>query len=198
MYYLSPFTYLIDGMLATGLANNKVTCSSIEINKFSPPSNETCGEFMNDFKNIYGGYLLNPNARRDCEFCSANETNTVLGTLNSHYSHRWRNFGIMWAFIIFNIATALFLYWLARVPKKQKVLDSAPTDLASRVQTRVSENAAAVAEKSKGEDHIPRKHQTSNKGEEIAPVDGRSSEDFVTPFEGKNELFQSIVKGGDK
>lgn len=38
----------------------------------------------------------------------------------SPLADRWRNFGIMWAFIIFNIFGALFLYWLTRVPKKAK------------------------------------------------------------------------------
>ena len=29
----------------------------------------------------------------------------------------------MWAFIVFNVGAALFFYWLARVPRRQKVLD---------------------------------------------------------------------------
>jgi hypothetical protein len=37
-----------------------------------------------------------------------------------NYDLRWRNFGIMWAFIIFNVFGAVLFYWLARVPKKPK------------------------------------------------------------------------------
>ena len=40
--------------------------------------------------------------------------------INASYDTRWRNFGILWAFIIFNMFAAIGLYWLARVPKKQK------------------------------------------------------------------------------
>ncbi len=45
----------------------------------------------------------------------------------------------MWAYIIFNVAMALFLYWLARVPKKQKVQDEPIDHPASRVQSKVAE-----------------------------------------------------------
>ena len=42
---------------------------------------------------------------------------TFLTTIDSFYGDRWRNFGIMWAYIVFNVFAALFLYWLMRVPK---------------------------------------------------------------------------------
>jgi hypothetical protein len=48
------------------------------------------------------------------------DTNTLLKGLGLSYDLRWRNFGIMWAFVAFNVAGAVFLYWLARVPKKPK------------------------------------------------------------------------------
>lgn len=197
MYRVSPFNYLVDGMLATGLANTRVACSSIELLELQPPSNQTCGQFMDNYIQSSGGYLVYPNAIQDCQFCSANDTNVVLKTLNASYSHRWRNFGIMWAYIIFNVAAALGLYWLARVPKKQKVLDSPPTELATRVQTRLSENAARRTEKSKtgGEKGIFPHDESSGSEEQIEKLDeGRKSAEFVTPFEDKADLFQSIVK----
>lgn len=139
MYYLSPFTYMVEGMLVTGLANTKVVCSSIEFSTFNPPSGKTCIEYMDSYIRQSGGYLLEgtQNNTRDCKFCSASETNTVLATMSAHYSHRWRNLGILWAYVLFNICAALFLYWLARVPRKQKVLEEAPTDM-SRTPSRRS------------------------------------------------------------
>ena len=138
MYRLSPFTYLVDGMLATGLANNKIVCSSIEYVSFNPPSGQTCIQYMNDYINTTGGYLTNEDATTNCQFCVASNTNVYLEQLSSQYSTRWRNFGIMWAFIIFNIVGALFLYWLARVPRKQKVSEEAPADAISRTQTNAT------------------------------------------------------------
>ncbi|PQE26852.1 ABC transporter CDR4 protein [Rutstroemia sp. NJR-2017a BVV2] len=117
MYRVSPFTYLVSGMMATGLANTKVVCSSIEYLHFNPPSSKTCAQYLDPYIKLTGGYLNNPNATTDCEFCSVSDTNVFLAAVNSHYSERWRNWGILWVFIIFNVAGAIGLYWLARVPK---------------------------------------------------------------------------------
>ncbi|KAL8695772.1 MAG: hypothetical protein Q9224_003171 [Gallowayella concinna] len=140
MYRVSPFTYLLNGMLATGLANTEVTCSDIELTTFNPRDGQTCGEYMQPYIDRPvggGGYVLDPNATSQCQFCTVKYTNVYLAQLSSEYGTRWRNFGIMWAYIIFNIAAALFLYWLARVPRKQKVQESPPPG-ASRTQTRAS------------------------------------------------------------
>ena len=150
MYRISPFTYLIDGMLSTGLANTKAACSSIEYVKFNPPASTTCIEYMSPYIDAFGGYLTNDNATANCEFCTVSETNTYLSAVSSSYSNRWRNFGIMWAFIIFNVVVALGLYWWARVPRKQEVQEEAPVDI-SRTQTatsKISRRATNTNEKS--------------------------------------------------
>ncbi|CAK7202027.1 Multidrug resistance protein [Sporothrix eucalyptigena] len=120
MYRLSPFTYLVSAMLSVGVANTQVTCASNEYLTFDPPSGQTCFEYMNDYMLTAGGYLTNDNATTACNFCSIRDTNTALASVLSYYSERWRNFGILWAYIIFNIGGALFVYWLTRVPKKPR------------------------------------------------------------------------------
>lgn len=137
MYRVSPFTYLINGMLAAGIANTEATCSDIEYATFNPRSGETCLEYMQAYIDARGGYVLNENATSQCQFCTVRYTNVYLTLLSSEYSTRWRNFGIMWAFIVFNVAAALFFYWLARVPRKQKVQETPPEGV-SRTHTRVS------------------------------------------------------------
>ena len=125
-------------MLSVGLANNAIRCSAIELVMFDPPSGQTCGQYMQQYISTAGGYLQNPDVTSGCQFCSAANTNVYLEQLSSQYSTRWRNFGVMWAFIIFNIVVALFLYWLARVPRKQKVQDEPTLDPASRVQSKAA------------------------------------------------------------
>lgn len=140
MYRVSPFTYLIDGMLSTGLANTEVTCADVEYSSFNPRAGETCGEYMQAFigpPGLRGGYVLNPEATSQCRFCPILDTNVFLKQLSSEYSSRWRSFGIMFAFITFNVAAALFFYWLARVPRKQKVQESPPAG-ATRTRTAAS------------------------------------------------------------
>ena len=143
MYRVSPFTYLVDAMLSTGLANNAVRCSSIELTTFNPPPQRTCGEYMSTYINTTGGYLTNPSATSNCEFCSASGTNAYLRLLNSSYDTRWRNLGIFWAYIIFNVFAALFFYWLARVPRKQTVKEEVTPDLALNPTTSRVQNSLA-------------------------------------------------------
>jgi ATP-binding cassette subfamily G (WHITE) protein 2 (PDR) len=119
MYRVSPFTYLVDAMLSVGVANTAVVCAANELRHFNPPSGQTCGQYMAAYINSgFGGYLTDSSATTNCSYCSYESTNQFLAQVNSSYSHRWRNFGILWVFIIFNAVMAVVLYWLVRVPKK--------------------------------------------------------------------------------
>ena len=53
-------------------------------------------------------------------FRSLDSTNQFLESISSSYDHRWRNFGLLWVYIIFNAVMALVLYWAVRVPKGVK------------------------------------------------------------------------------
>jgi ATP-binding cassette subfamily G (WHITE) protein 2 (PDR) len=123
MYRLSPFTYLVNGMLSVGLAGNTVTCAANEFLEFSPPAGETCETYLTQYyQSPIGVGSLEPGTEQsttNCRLCSYTSTDVFLSQINSSYSERWRNFGILWAFIIFNMFAAVGLYWLARVPKKQ-------------------------------------------------------------------------------
>jgi ATP-binding cassette, subfamily G (WHITE), member 2, PDR len=121
MYYVSPFTYLTSAMLSTGVANTHATCLDYEFLKFSPPSGQTCGQYLANYITAVGGFVENPDATDICSFCQVSDTNVFLNAVSAHYSDRWRNLGIMFAYIAFNITAALVLYWLVRVPKKSKM-----------------------------------------------------------------------------
>jgi ATP-binding cassette subfamily G (WHITE) protein 2 (PDR) len=119
MYRVSPFTYLVSGMLATGLANTFVECADNEFVRFDPPSGQTCAEYM--FEQVSAtGYLTSAseNATSDCTYCPVKDTNVFLANVSADYGERWRNFGILFAYIAFNVVGALVMYWLVRVPKK--------------------------------------------------------------------------------
>lgn len=123
MYRLSPFTYMVSGMLSVGLADSKVQCAQNEFVIFDPPQGSSCGEYISDYKSNFGGYLSNTNATTNCQFCAIEDTNVFLARISSNYSEAWRNFGILWAYVIFNIIAALALYWLLRMPKPKKEKD---------------------------------------------------------------------------
>ncbi|CAK7891667.1 pleiotropic ABC efflux transporter of multiple drugs Cdr1p [[Candida] anglica] len=117
MYRVSPFTYLVQGMMTTGLANTNVVCSKYEYLVFDPPSGETCGSYMGPYMKVAGGYLTDAAAQAHCEFCQMSSTNAFLKSVYAIYSERWRNFGIFVSYIAINIILTIFLFWLARVPK---------------------------------------------------------------------------------
>lgn len=117
MYRVSPFTYLIQSMLATAVGNSDVTCAANEYLRLTPPTNQTCAQYMDTYISGHGGYLSNPSATEGCSYCQIKDTNMFLAGVGTNISDSWRNFGLMWVYIFFNLAAALFLYWLGRVPK---------------------------------------------------------------------------------
>lgn len=123
MYRVSPLTYFVSGILSVGLANAPITCSTEELLRFSPPAASNCQDYLTDYMDAFGGYLLpeSMNSTTECMFCTGSDTNVFLKSVSSEYQDRWRNFGIVWAYIVFNAVAAIGLYWLARVPKGRKV-----------------------------------------------------------------------------
>jgi ABC-type multidrug transport system permease subunit/ABC-type multidrug transport system ATPase subunit len=93
MYRLSPFTYMVSGLLSVGLANSVVQCAENELIHFDPREGETCGEYIAAWQSFAGGKMENPDAMRDCNFCAIEDTNVFLRSLSSDYSTAWRNFG---------------------------------------------------------------------------------------------------------
>ena len=78
---------------------------------------------MSYYMDHTGGYLAwtSGDSTDECRFCPMKSTNDFLATISVDFANRWRNFGLLWVYIVFNIAAAAFLYWLARVPKNRKV-----------------------------------------------------------------------------
>lgn len=120
MYRVSPFTYYVSGILSTAVANADVVCSDIEYLVLQPPAGQTCGTYLTPFVEMVQGRLINPDAVADCQTCMISSTNQFLARINSNYDNRWRDWGIDWVYILFNIFAACLLYYLARVPKNKK------------------------------------------------------------------------------
>ncbi|KAH7320724.1 ABC-2 type transporter [Stachybotrys elegans] len=120
MYRLSPFSYWVGGIAATELAGRAIVCSESEISVFDPPQNLTCGAYMHSYlTNPNGGIgtIMNPEATSGCEYCQLQVADQFLAGSDVFFSDRWRNFGIVWAFIFFNVAVAVVSYWAFRVKK---------------------------------------------------------------------------------
>lgn len=121
MYRVNPFTYFVDGFVGTALSNAPATCSDNEFVFFNIPNGTTCGEYIKSYIEMAGGFVQDSSATDECRFCQISETNRFLSNVSISFANRWRNFGLMWVFVVFNVLSAIGLYWLARVPKKSKV-----------------------------------------------------------------------------
>ncbi|GAB1205453.1 hypothetical protein APSETT445_004129 [Aspergillus pseudonomiae] len=115
MYRVSPLTYLIAGMTGTGLHGRAITCDAAELSVFNPPSGSTCGDYLAPYLQSAPGMLYNPSATQGCEYCQLQNADQYLASSNIYYSERWRNFGLGWAYIGFNVMGTVALYYLFRV-----------------------------------------------------------------------------------
>ncbi|KAG2028441.1 ABC-2 type transporter-domain-containing protein, partial [Suillus americanus] len=62
MYRVSPFTYLIEGLLGQAIGGQLINCASTELVPINPPSGLSCATYMDPFISFAGGYLTNPDA----------------------------------------------------------------------------------------------------------------------------------------
>jgi ABC-type multidrug transport system permease subunit len=115
MYRLSPLTYIIGGLSATGLSGSPVRCSTTETKIFQPPSGQNCGDYLTAYLQTAPGQLTNPGALSNCSYCPLRTADQFLSASEIAWDDRWRNFGIVWAYICFNIAAAMLLYFVFRV-----------------------------------------------------------------------------------
>lgn len=120
MYRVSPFTYWVGGTAAALMHGRPIVCSDVELSRFNPPSGQSCNDYMSSFFEKAGaaaGYLKNPDSMTQCEYCSMSSADQFLEGVWISWEDRWRNFGIFWAYLVFDIAVAIGLYYCFRVKK---------------------------------------------------------------------------------
>jgi ATP-binding cassette subfamily G (WHITE) protein 2 (SNQ2) len=111
MYFLSPFTYLLESMLSLVVHNVPVRCSTNELATFAPPPNQSCQSYVGPYIAQAGGYVeTQPNG--DCGFCQYANGDEFAAGFNVKYQHLWRNYGFFWAYVLFNFAVVFFCSWL--------------------------------------------------------------------------------------
>lgn len=95
VYYINPFNYLIGGLVSRILWNVDVECNSQEYGVFNPPDGQTCAQYMEGFLQQNPGYLRDPQATSNCQYCPFSQGNQYLETLNlGDKSDGWRDIGL--------------------------------------------------------------------------------------------------------
>ena len=102
-------------MLAATLNGIPIQCTPSETARFDPPPNQTCQSYAGQFARSAGGYLLNPGASMDCQYCQYSVGNDYLKTLNIRADEKWRDFGIFFAFCFSNWFLVYFFIYTVRV-----------------------------------------------------------------------------------
>lgn len=99
--------------LSSVLGRQPITCSSVELVNIPPPSGMTCDQYLGPFIQTAGGYLTNGNDTSNCKYCEFSTTDGFLElSFNIYYSNHWRDLGIFFAFIVFNVRFSLYHFWL--------------------------------------------------------------------------------------
>lgn len=120
MYWLDPYHYLIEGLVVNALGKLDVVCNDSDWLKVTPPPGQTCGQYFNDFFNNGGlGYLKDNNATDICNYCQYTKGDDFYETnIGWSFDNRWRDFGILCAYWVFNIFAFTVFVYLFRKAKR--------------------------------------------------------------------------------
>lgn len=106
---ISGSSLVFDHYCFSAIGLEQIECSGTELVTLQPPSGQSCGSFMAQYISTNGGYLTNPDVTSDCQFCAYRTTDEWMGpNFNIYYKNHWRDFGIFWAYIVFNVRHLLF------------------------------------------------------------------------------------------
>ncbi|KAI9835623.1 MAG: hypothetical protein M1837_003696 [Sclerophora amabilis] len=110
MYYLTPFKYLLEGFLGVALHNIPVRCAADEFARFPPPPGTSCQEYTQQFIQMIGGSVQEQDGM--CMFCQYSSGDEFAASFNVFYENRWLDYGVFWAFSIFNFMIVFLCSWL--------------------------------------------------------------------------------------
>ncbi|KAJ1985306.1 ATP-binding cassette transporter snq2 [Dimargaris verticillata] len=119
MYWIDPYHYIIEGIMVNDLYGRKVTCEDNELFTFTPPSGQTCAEYTEEFFKHNPGYLADYSNDSECRYCPYTYGQSYYEmNLGWSFTHRYRNFGIMLGFIVFNLVVLLLGFKYYRPNKR--------------------------------------------------------------------------------
>lgn len=78
---------------------------------------QLCGDYLGAYADMAMGQIINPGATADCAYCPLKNADQFLAGVAISYSNHWRDYGIGFSYIVFNIFAAVVLYYFFRVRK---------------------------------------------------------------------------------
>lgn len=88
-YNVSPLYYFVESLVTNALHGLNISCSGSENTVFHAPEGQTCGEYAAAFFNSFSsqGYLINPDARGDCQYCPYANGDQYVSYISSSSIH---------------------------------------------------------------------------------------------------------------
>lgn len=118
MYEINPFTRALAASISTELHGLAITCNLDEFAIFNPPSGQTCGQWAEDFVNVFGGYLDNISDTAACRYCQYKVGDEFFLPLNIRFENRWRDVWLIFAFFVFNVIATILVSRFFRFAKR--------------------------------------------------------------------------------
>jgi hypothetical protein len=119
LYYLSPFTYLLGGMIIAVTGPVSVQCKASDLVEFTAPANETCASYAGNWAPEASAQLLNPDASGGaaCQVCMLTNGSQYLElfNLNGAFGGKWGAWAIFLLFTFSNLALVYLFTWATRV-----------------------------------------------------------------------------------
>ncbi|KAK8182314.1 ABC-2 type transporter-domain-containing protein [Phyllosticta citribraziliensis] len=112
MYWLSPFTYLVEPLVALVTHDVPVRCDEQELAVFTPPPGQSCAGYADPYVAAVGSGYVQTNNDGSCGYCRFKNGTEFAATFNIHHAHLWRSYGVFWIFILFNVVLTFFCTWL--------------------------------------------------------------------------------------
>ena len=86
MYWLSPFKYLLEGLLGSVTHNVRIQCEENELARFRAPPGQTCQTYAGPYVAQAGGYVqtLSGGLCGICQYATGDE---FAASFNVHYRY---------------------------------------------------------------------------------------------------------------
>lgn len=109
MYHLTPFTYLIEGLVVNALGGIEISCTAEQFNVLTPPAGVDCLAFLEPFVSARTGYAEVVNGV--CSYCPYKTGDQFFETLNMSFSHRYRDAGFLWLVLSLSLLSMSLRYF---------------------------------------------------------------------------------------
>ena len=165
MFHLSPFTYIIEGMLGNVIHDKPVQCTPDEFNVVNPPEGQSCAAYMGKFTSVPSTGYYQESANGTCLYCRMKHAESYLTSIDMNGDNRFKDIGYLIAYIAFNFLLLYGIYFFTYALRRYSNV--------RRSKKARKQRAAAIA--AAGSDSLGPAPQVEHAGETPAPATAKEA-----------------------